>query len=217
VQPDGSALCWYLVSTPNPSAVPDIPMGSYRMISGVPDGCGVKTDGSVVCWGRFGEALDWTPAPAGPFSEVSVDRGALTRCMLAADRVVCEFWGMPTQSQVIHAGSYRAVAQQEPGYCLLAADGSVSCYFRGTPETSPSGSFAGIDRSCGILAADGTLSCWDSGIKYVPTGSFSSLSLDPGADANYGCGISDDGRVVCWSMAGHAPLCHFAGDLFCMR
>jgi hypothetical protein len=116
VQPDGSALCWYLVSTPNPSALPDIPMGSYRMISGVPDGCGVKTDGSVVCWGRFGEALDWTPAPAGPFSEVSVDRGALTRCMLAADRVVCEFWGMPTQSQVIHAGSYRAVAQQEPGY-----------------------------------------------------------------------------------------------------
>ncbi|HJL41761.1 MAG TPA: RCC1 domain-containing protein [Myxococcales bacterium LLY-WYZ-16_1] len=48
------------------------------------NGCGVREDGTIVCWGRIG--LTTTP-PEGQFKWVAVDLGACA--VTIDDRVVC--------------------------------------------------------------------------------------------------------------------------------
>ena len=86
--------------------------------------CGVKSDGSVACWGRdeYGQA---TP-PEGSF--VSVSAGEDHTCVVRSDgSVAC--WGDDKCGQATPPeGSFVSVSAGEDHTCGLRSDGSVACW-----------------------------------------------------------------------------------------
>ena len=166
--------------------------------AGVAHSCGVRTDGSVVCWGAnaFGQAR----APGGSFSAVST--GQEHSCGVRTDgSVVC--WGNNALGQTsAPGGPFTAVSGGWRYSCGVRADGSVVCWGNNDDEkaSAPEGSFtavsAGAFHSCG-LRADGTILCWgdnSGGRASAPEGSFSAVS----AGGVLSCGVRADGSVVCW-------------------
>ncbi len=134
--------------------------------------CGVKSDGSVACWGssRFKQAS----APAGVFSSVSA--GDLHSCGVKSDgSVAC--WGHNGFKQVsAPAGVFSSVSAGEHHSCGVKSDESVVCWGSNTNgrSTVPTGAYASVsagdDHSCGVKT-DNTVSCWGhngSGRSTVP-------------------------------------------------
>ena len=137
--------------------------------------CGVKTDGTVACWGdnKYEQA---TP-PAGSFTQVSA--GDLHTCGVKTDgSLACWPWQVTPP-----AGSFTQVSlggDNSPGHtCGVKTDGTVACsgdneYGQATP---PAGSFtqvsAGGFHTCGVKT-DGTVVCWgdnEDGQATPPTAS----------------------------------------------
>ena len=104
-----------------PTAVPAT-TGSFSPISvGSHHSCGVKTDGSVACWGL--DEYDQSSPPSGSFSSVGV--GNLYSCGVKTDgSIAC--WGNPKDGPVVDHG------QSSP------------------PSGSFSSISVGYDHSCGI-------------------------------------------------------------------
>jgi hypothetical protein len=159
--------------------------GSYE---GTLDGCGLKADGTIVCWGT---QADLTPAPSGPFASVSV--GGCHACGLKVDGTAA-CWGCNR--------TFR-----------LDSDGKAIFYDSGQ-AVAPAGQFtavsAGACHSCGVKT-DGTVACWGcnesisdvypnpakgvpGGQTAAPTGTF--LAVNAGTD--YTCGIKTNREIACW-------------------
>ena len=186
-------------ATPAPTEPPTPPADSFDSVSaGWQHTCGVRSDGSVACWGsdRFGQA---TP-PAGSFDSVSA--GWQHTCGVRSDgSVVC--WGSDRFGQATPpAGSFDSVSAGSGHTCGVRSDGSVACWGldndgRATP---PAGSFvsvsAGPGHACGVRN-DGSVACWgldNDGRATPPAGSFVSVS----AGSSHTCGVKSDGSVACW-------------------
>ncbi len=160
--------------------------------------CGVKTDGSVECWGEdlFGGA---TP-PDGLFSSISA--GDRHTCGVKTDgSIVC--WGEDLfVDATLYPGSFTLVSAGDDYTCGVKADGSVECwgddgYGQATP---PEGAFASVSagrlHTCGVKT-DGSVECWGvdaQGQATPPEGTFTSVS----AGAYHTCGVRTDGSVECW-------------------
>ena len=127
--------------------------------------CGLKTDGTIACWGSHGSG-EYAP-PSGTFTSVSA--GSSYTCGVRSDGgVVC--WG-PLISKVggatPHAGQFTAVSAGQDHVCAVGVDGAISCwgskyYGQAAP---PEGRFAAVSaggqHSCGITI-EGTVVCWGS-------------------------------------------------------
>ena len=160
--------------------------------------CGVKTSGSVDCWGddRFGQA---TP-PGGSFSSVSA--GAWHTCGVKTSGSV-DCWGSNNEGQAAPpGGSFSSVSSGGWHTCGVKADGSVDCWGNDDYDQAapPGGSFSSVSASfyhnCGVKT-DGSVACWgadSSGRAAPPRGSFSSVS----AGGSHTCGVRTDGSVACW-------------------
>ena len=160
--------------------------------------CGVKTDGSVACWGQelFGEA---TP-PAGEFITVSV-RGFHTCGVKTDGSVAC--WGQDLFGEATPpAGEFISVSAGGSHTCGVKTDGSVACWGDDTvgQATPPAGEFisvsAGGSHTCGVKT-DGSVACWGDdtvGQATPPVGEFISVS----AGGFHTCGVKTDGSVACW-------------------
>ena len=160
--------------------------------------CGLRVDGSVVCWGdrEFGQLS----APPGRFAEVA-GGGAHSCGLRAGGSVVC--WGNDEFGQLdVPSGAFAAVSVGGAHSCGLRTDGSASCW--GNDEfgqsSPPSGRFAevagGGAHSCG-LRAEGSVVCWGNdefGQLDVPSGAFAAVA----AGGVHSCGLRVDGSVVCW-------------------
>ena len=144
------------------------PILTDAQFSGVSAGddytCGVKTDGSVVCWGRPFANVGQLSPPSGSFSSVSA--GGNHTCGLKADgSVVC--WGANSSGQSSPpSGSFSSISAGASHTCGVKANGSVTCWdynFAGQSWPSPSGSFssvsAGFSHTCGVKT-DGSVACW---------------------------------------------------------
>jgi len=113
-------LCSYLFL-----AAP-LSFASYTQISagGGYHTCGLKTNGSVICWGSndYGQ----TTVPAGIYSQIDV--GWYYTCGLKADgSVVC--WGSNDDGQTtVPAGTYSQIDAGANHVCGLKNDGSVTCW-----------------------------------------------------------------------------------------
>ena len=101
--------------------------------------CGLRSDGSVVCWGDH--AYRQTSPPEGSYSSVSV--GRYHSCGLKSDRaIVC--WGRNNAGQTeAPAGSFSSVSAGGLRSCGVKSDGSVACWGsssddRFAPPTAPS-------------------------------------------------------------------------------
>jgi Regulator of chromosome condensation (RCC1) repeat len=160
--------------------------------------CGLRTDGTVVCWGDNGHG-EATP-PAGAFSQVSA--GAMHTCGLKPDGTLA-CWGDNAYGQATPpTGTFRQVSAGYGHTCGLKTDGTAVCWGDNSfgQATPLAGAFsqvsAGYVHTCG-LRADGTVICWGNdsyGQTAVPTGTFSQVS------AGYGhtCGLRADGTLACW-------------------
>ena len=206
--------------------------------SGLDDGrgryssCGVRTDGTVLCWGsnRYGQA----DPPDGEFVDVATTEDST--CGLRTDgTVVC--WGSNRYGQAdAPSGQFRDVVASPNHSCGLRTDGTVICwgYNHHGQADAPSGQFrdvaVGDDHSCG-LRTDGTVICWGIGCVQTDSGSYGfgcgryrQADPPPGRFAAvstagvFSCGVRSDGSIECWGVtylqsAAHPPDGRFS-DVF---
>ena len=223
VRDDGRVECWGddrfgKTRTPDqPTPTPETTwsgesLGPFASVSaGATHSCGVRTDGSAICWrdDHYGQA---TP-PGGPF--VSIDAGYYHACGVRDDGSV-ECWGSNEDWYGSFAGqatplgfSFNSVSAGYDHTCGVRDDGKVECWgsnedvygsFAGQ-ATPPDGTFlsvsAGYEYTCGVRD-DGRIKCWGSNKGNYkatpPDGTF--LSVSAGQD--HACGVRDNGGVECW-------------------
>ncbi|MCB9665698.1 MAG: hypothetical protein H6732_16435 [Alphaproteobacteria bacterium] len=178
-------------------------------------GCGVRTDGTLACWGndRVGQA---TP-PAGTFSKVDV--GGTHSCGIQADgQVTC--WGQVLGGAGLQppAGSPRKdLAVGYDHSCVIEPDGSATCW--GPPGlqisgvlNDPPGPFSqiasGDNHNCAVRNPERTVQCWGLVLVGAPQmATFTQVAI--GSTAS--CGVKEDGGVACWGLGigavglGRAP------------
>ena len=161
--------------------------GSSQVVAlsaGANHSCGLRADGSAICWGRNGEgqvlpsSLTDAAKLAGPF--ISVATGDRHSCGLRPTGVaVC--WGSDSHGQVSGV----------PMPNLLNG-----------PFVELSG---GSDFTCG-RKSDGTLTCWGNYENTLPPGAGRQF-IDVAAGALHGCGLMANGDAYCWggNSTGAAP------------
>ena len=204
---------------PDPTPTPTTAAGSFvSLSSGSYNTCGVKTNGSVVCWGSNNEGGGFkgksTP-PAGSFASVST--GISHTCGVRTDgSVVC--WGSDGNGRSTPpSGSFVSISAGASHTCGVKTNGAVECWgygggFDGSlgVTSPPVGSFvsvgAGWQHTCGVKA-DGAVECWGNDYRPAakpPTGSFVSVS----AGQIHTCGVRSNGTVECWGIYSAARPPH---------
>ena len=160
--------------------------------------CGLRTNGTVKCWGSYdtggdgysvlSEEID-IGTPDGSYSDLSADGYPCRLHALRSDGTIeCWIWG-ERHYLVVPDGDVPEGSDQ--GY-FVVSDGSD------VPEGGdvvPEGVFKSVDGKCGIRA-DGTLACWGDPtvVSDAPQGTFESVSA-----AGYAaCAIRADGTLACW-------------------
>lgn len=167
-------------------------------------GCGVRTDGTVACWGnnRQGQAT----APTGTFSKVSV--GGTHSCGLQADgQVTC--WGQVTGGTALQppAGSPRKDLSAGLDHsCVIEPGGAATCWGPASLSVSgilndPPGPFskvtAGDTHNCAIRDPERTVQCW--GLVLVGPAAMATFT-DLDAWGTTTCGVKEDESVACWGL-----------------
>ena len=183
--------------------------------------CGLKSDGSAVCWGTGAGALP--PTDPGPY--LSVSAGGFHSCGLKTNGTVA-CWGDNTYGQAppagtpVLAGPYLSLTVGRYHNCGLKAGGSVVCwgaggaadpvaslphYRQSAPPNAGAGPYlsiaAGYYHSCG-LKPDGSAECWgDNALAQAPpvgtpvlAGPYVALSTG----WQHTCGLKADGSTTCW-------------------
>ncbi|MYE42379.1 MAG: hypothetical protein F4X27_19455, partial [Chloroflexi bacterium] len=198
IESDLGGLPFCKATSPTPTATPASPV-FVSISAGEEHTCGVKTDGSVACWGNNDDGQA-TP-PSGSFA--SVGSGDDHTCgVKTGGSVVC--WGDNSFDQSAPpAGSFTSVSAGFHHTCGVKTDGSVACWGYDGGEgraTPPAGSFTSISagswHTCGIKTS-GSVACWgknDDGESTPPAGSFIAIS----AGVWYTCGVKTGGSVACW-------------------
>ena len=171
--------------------------------AGVGHTCGMRSDGSVACWGLNSDGQA-TP-PAGSFVSVSA-KGSHTCGVRSDGSVAC--WGYNGNGRATPpAGSFVSVNAGGNHTCGVRSNGSVVCwgYNEYGQATPPAGFFvsvsAGAYHTCGVRS-NGSVACWGSdyldgdyyGQATPPAGSFVSVS----AGFVHTCGVRSNGSVACW-------------------
>jgi len=220
---NGQVVCWSVDGgvTPPPGTFSHISMSrspSYGF------GCGIKTDGSNVCWGIFYNGPASTSLP-GRITQLSA--GGDFACGISSNRtVVCSKHPSLNNdtfgAAVAPAGKFTAVdsagvasqlyGDRWPGKgfaCGLRTGGRITCWGNSLytqPDNyprDPAGTFTQVTAggneetfACG-LRRDRKVLCWgdpQSGETTAPSGSFSQVSAGWG----FACAIRTTHRLVCW-------------------
>ena len=166
--------------------------------------CGLRADGSVVCWGdnQHGQAH----ALDGRFRAVSA--GGNHSCGLRSDNtILC--WGDNQYGQTgAPTGQFQAVSAGGDHTCGLRTDGTIDCWgYNGFGQANPpEGRFTAVTagpaatavsgHSCGLRAA-GAIVCWGynrHGQIDAPDGEFVSVA----AGEFHSCAVRLDGKAACW-------------------
>ena len=136
IRVDGTVGCW---GEDAESGVTEVPTGRFAAISSFDSGrsphgsgiasrrstvCGLRTDGSVTCWGANHHAL--SDVPDGRF--VAVTTGQAHACALKPDgTAVC--WGSDEHGRSTPPyGPFTALTAGDSNTCGLRTDGTVDCW-----------------------------------------------------------------------------------------
>ena len=162
--------------------------------------CAIRTDQTVICWGRA--QSDVLNVPPGTFTAVSVGVGAAIACGIRTDQtLVC--WGTNGEgSTYAPSGTFTFVSVGFNTACAIRIDQTVTCWggnYEGKADAPP-GTFSAVSpgyvHSCG-LRTDRTITCWGDngdGRADAPEGTFTALS----AGMDHSCAVRTDGTIVCW-------------------
>jgi len=169
-----------------------------QVVAGAFRSCGLKSDGSVTCWGsdHGGQTV-----PSGIFTQLSA--GRTHTCGLKSDgSVTC--WGTNLYGQSIAPGGTFTQLSSGGFYtCGLKSDGSATCWGdnRWGQSTVPSGTFtqisAGYYYTCG-LKSDGSAICWGDGRPLIQTPTLSGTFTQISVGYYHTCGLKSDGSATCW-------------------
>ena len=177
--------------------------------------CGLKSDGSVICWGagktntgnyEYGQSI----VPSGMFTQLRA--GWFHTCGLKNDgSAIC--WGAgktntgswPEYGQsIVPSGTFIQLSAGYGHTCGLKSDGSTTCWGdnRSGQTAVPSSTFTqlgvGDGHTCG-LKSDGSATCWGNntyGQSTAPSGTFIQIS----SDDLHTCGLKSDGSAICWGL-----------------
>ena len=176
------------------------------LTSGSAHVCGLRSDGTAVCWGRNSEGQ--ASEPSGSFTAINAFRHH--SCGVRTQGGV-ECWGqapspMPDRFKE-RDKTYTSLSTGANHACVLLGNGRVDCWANSSGaqrglDRAPEGSFLSIEAGhghvCGIRT-DGSVLCWGGeygeGFSVLPDVAFIALSA---AGEGYSCGIRSGGTVACW-------------------
>ena len=191
----------YPTATPIPTFIPPSQGNAYQQFDlGFGHGCAVKTNNSVVCWGKndHGQASP----PSGEFKEVNV--GTVHSCGIKLDHSV-ECWG----SNGSFSGTLKSSGRVVTGSYVGQSDPPSGRRFKHVE--------ANRYQSCGILT-NGYVECWGGFTDIIMKGETgTSFLMDrqpalPGnaftqIDLGYGihCGVQTNQKLRCWGLWENPP------------
>ena len=180
-------------------APPVEPMLLSTTLSQDGHGCGLRPDGTAVCWGGYGSG-QLSPPAGETFTIIST--GQVHSCGLRPDGTpVC--WGVEWESPPADE-KLSAISAGNDHTCGLRQDGTAVCWGTyGNGQASPpvgerfKSISAGSSHTCG-LRTDGVALCWgnDASGQASPPGGETFTSISAGG--GHTCGLHSDGTAVCW-------------------
>lgn len=199
--------------TPTPTATPtpvpppwplsiDTPGQPVTLSSGIGHTCGLRPDGSAVCWGVNDAGQS---SPPGDERFVSLSSGSFHTCGLRVDgSLFC--WGADVAGQILPPEGERflAVSSQYYTTCGLRTDAAIVCWGGGREVESESPEeerFSHLTTSC-ALRDDGSAVCWGrnrSRETLQPEGGRLKLFT---TGKNPICEPGRDGSAFCWDATG---------------
>ena len=160
---------------------PEVQQPTYRessehfvqIAAGFSETCGVRNDGSILCWGLYGQCRDvaeecplereFVAKPAnGPWKFVSVDQGYM--CALRDDSSI-DCWGLPKTTPHID-GTFSVLSDS---YAVRTEDGGLVAVNRTVPGPPPAASSP--LAAARTIAASGPMAVSNAGVRQGQTGS----------------------------------------------
>ena len=204
--PDPNDVTTYGQATPPEGIFTSVSAGEFHT-------CGIRTDGTVACWGsnQYGQAAP----PDGVFSSVSA--GDRHTCGVRIDGTVA-CWGSNQYGQAAPPDrGFSSVSAGAAHTCGVRSDSTLECWGASQPGMlAPPGRFRAMDvgRSlgCGLISG-GIIECWGDNpshdVTVLPGGEIYQAMSGVAAISPQGgnCGLLADGALVCWSDVpdGQAP------------
>jgi alpha-tubulin suppressor-like RCC1 family protein len=178
--------------------------------------CGIRTDGTLRCWGN--NTYDQLAVPRGVF--VSLTVGNLHACALdALGQATC--WG--------HDGSGESDAPAGITFSEIAAGSGVTCGVVDPGDTvlcwgsglngvtnEPAGAFHGLSlkyqTACAIRTADNRTICWgQQGLIVAVPVAVNSLINRVEVGLAHACGLLANGNATCWGSNQSGSTTPFLG------
>jgi alpha-tubulin suppressor-like RCC1 family protein len=190
------------ITPPSPSPVPvELMAGVTALAGGGSQTCALRSDGTVWCWGNYGD-FDWstdsgildTPTPLkieGVSDAKAIAAGDSHACALLSDQTI-RCWGHNFSGQlgdrtmndsssavaVVEVSGATSIAVGESQACATLSNGSVSCW--GTNGEGELGDGTGVDSPTPVKVA----------------GLTNAVALAGGWD--HTCALLADATVQCW-------------------
>ena len=181
------------------------PVSRAWVASAASSACGLKSDGTLQCWG-------YAPSPpAGTFKRVDVATGYA--CAIKSDDTL-QCWGTATGGPwgqlTPPSGTFTELVLGYTYGCALKSDGAFQCWGKVYTSMGSGFTYAQLDgawsHACGITLT-GAVKCWGNytgpGQNDPPADLQTSNSyVQVSAGDSSSCALKNDGTVRCWGGCG---------------
>ncbi|MCY3953136.1 MAG: hypothetical protein OXG69_11425, partial [bacterium] len=106
------------------SAEPPVAYGSVTSWAVPSHSCGLRTDGTIACWG--GNDSGQSDAPDGQYTAIAA--GHSHTCAIRADGTIACWGGNDSRQSDAPDGQYTAIAAGHSHTCAIRADGTIACW-----------------------------------------------------------------------------------------